>query len=101
VQASQPPGDRLTFGTNVLLELAGDVRFRVDFVVGYRGGVVVAEVDGQRAHRGLWASDRSRDYLLEDHGISRVHRVLASALNDPAERDAEVHRMLRRMTRLW
>ena len=100
VRTAAARADRLSFGTNVVLEPKDDLRFIVDAVVGYRGSLGVIEVDGSW-HKGRWAADRSRDNLLEDNGVLRVYRIPIEHTEDPDDLDEEIRRFLRKLPRRW
>jgi very-short-patch-repair endonuclease len=80
---------------NTLIALPGHT-WEVDFLIGYRGRVGVIEVDGP-THRRKWASDRSRDRLLEDAGIAYIDRIAVEDTDDEAQVDQFVGRFVRRL----
>jgi hypothetical protein len=81
---------------NTLMALPGHT-WEVDFLVGHRGRVGVIEVDGPH-HKHKWASDRSRDRLLEDAGIAYIDRIDAEDTGDPSQVDQFVGRFLQKLS---
>lgn len=100
VRHGLPQRDRFTFGTNVLLEPTTDHRFTVDAILTVRGMTGAIEIDGPH-HGRRYAADRTRDYILKDNGIAEVYRIPVEHTSDEATLDAEVHRFLRVLPRMW
>jgi hypothetical protein len=67
--------------------------FEVDFLVTHQGRCGVIEVDGASHYR-KWASDRSRDHLLEDSGVCYVARIDAADTARHEEVESFVRRFL-------
>jgi hypothetical protein len=91
--------DGETFGIlcQPTMRVAGHA-WRPDFLITYRGRCAVVEVDGW-SHRktGRYASDRSRQYILEDHGVHYVAQVCVEDASDPDRARAFIDRVLRRL----
>ena len=68
-----------------------------DFLVVYRGRCAGIEVDGA-SHTCKWASDRSREYNLEDSGLAFVRRIDAGDIRKPREVDAFIESVLRKLS---
>ena len=94
-QAELPPSETILIAPNAGVRVHGST-IMPDFLVTYRGRCGVIEVDGP-GHRGKWASDRSRDQLLEDAGIAYVLRVTVEETDDPATLRLLVDRLLGRL----
>jgi hypothetical protein len=67
-----------------------------DFLVIYRGRCAGIEVDGA-SHSRKWASDRSREYSLEDSGLAFVRRIDAADTSKPQELQAFIDSVLRKL----
>lgn len=67
-----------------------------DFVITYRGRCAGVEVDGA-SHSRKWASDRSREYSLEDSGFAFVRRIDAADTENPQELRTFVDSVLRKL----
>jgi hypothetical protein len=67
-----------------------------DFVITHRGRVAVIEVDGPH-HRNRAAADQSRDRQLQDAGVTLTERIMVEDVDQPAELDAFVERVLARL----
>jgi len=94
-QEALPANDTILIAPNAAVRVCGST-ICPDFLVTYRGRVGAIEVDGP-GHRGKWASDRSRDQLLEDGGVTYVLRVTVEETTDPAMLDVLVDRLLGRL----
>src|SRR6266536_122848 len=70
--------------------------FWPDFVITHRGRVGVIEVDGPQ-HRNRAAADQSRDRQLQDAGVTLTERIMVEDLDQRAELDAFVERVLARL----
>jgi very-short-patch-repair endonuclease len=70
--------------------------FWPDFVITHRGRVAVIEVDGPQ-HRNRAAADQSRDRQLQDAGVTLTERIVVEDVDQPAELDAFVERVLARL----
>jgi hypothetical protein len=80
-QHSQPVTDTITLAPNPSVRVLGHT-WEPDFLVVYHGRTGVIEVDGG-SHRKKYASDKSRDRILEDCGISCVERIDVADAEDP------------------
>jgi hypothetical protein len=96
LQEEAPPEDGMMIVPNAAVRIR-DHTWELDFVITYRRGSGVLDVDGPR-HGQRWAADRSRDKTLEDAGIAYVDRIPAEATDDAAELEASVRRFLRRLS---
>jgi very-short-patch-repair endonuclease len=70
--------------------------FWPDFVITHRGRVGVIEVDGPQ-HRNRAAADQSRDRQLQGAGVTLTERIMVEDLDQRAELDAFVERVLARL----
>lgn len=70
-------------------------RFRPDWLVVYRGRAIAVELDDP-THYGRYVADRSRDELLRDCGVE-TYRIPVEALENPAEVDSHVDRIMARL----
>ena len=96
-QQSFPHSETLTIAPNPGVRLPGRT-IEPDFLVVYQGRTGVIEVDGT-SHRKKWASDKSRDTLLEDSGITYVGRIDVADAEKPAEVEQFIERFLARLMR--
>jgi hypothetical protein len=96
-QHALPATDTITIIPNASVRVPGHT-WEPDFLVVYRGRTGAIEVDGG-SHRKKYASDKSRDKILEDAGISRVERIDVADAEDPEECEAFVERFLARLMR--
>jgi len=92
--ANDPEGTLAIF-PNAAVRVNGRT-FEVDFSIVFRGRTGVVEVDGT-SHSRKFASDRSRDRLLEDAGIARVDHIDIQDAERPEEADKFVERFLARL----
>jgi hypothetical protein len=96
-QHSLPVTDTISIIPNASVRVLGHT-WEPDFIVVYRGRTGVIEVDGG-SHRKKYASDKSRDQILEDCGISWVERIDVADAENPAECKTFVDRFLKRLVR--
>ena len=75
-----------------------DHTWEPDFIVVHEGRAGIIEVDGG-SHRKKYASDKSRDKLLEDSGISRIDRIDAADAENAVECRRFIDDFLARLTR--
>lgn len=94
-QAGLPANETILIAPNAGVRVRGST-ISPDFLVTYRGRCGVIEVDGP-GHRGKWASDRSRDQLLEDGGVAYVLRVTVEETEEPDTLRALIDRLLGRL----
>lgn len=94
-QASLSPEATLTIVPNPAVRVP-DRTWEPDFVIAYRGRVGVVEVDGT-SHTRKYASDKSRDVILEDSGFALVMRLDVKDAEQPDQAAAFVDRFLRRL----
>ncbi len=81
-QEALPRDETFTIVPNASIRVPGHT-WEPDFLVTYKGHSCVVEVDGG-SHNRKYASDKSRDELLQDAGIAFVKRIDRSdAMNDP------------------
>lgn len=96
-QRALPNTETITIAPNPSVRVPGHT-WEPDFLVAYQGRVGAIEVDGG-THRKKYASDKSRDRILEDSGISLVDRIDVADVQNPQEVKAFVERFLARLVR--
>lgn len=74
----------------------GENTMELDFVIAYKGRVGVIEVDGP-THRGRAATDKSRDRLVENHGIAYVDRWTVEDADSEDDLEKLIKRFLLRL----
>jgi hypothetical protein len=96
VQGELPQFTSIGIFPNACVRVRGRT-VEVDFLVTYQRRCGVIEVDGASHYR-KWASDHSRDRLLEDSGVCYVDRIDAIDTAKSEEVETFVRRFLDRLT---
>lgn len=93
-QDNLPAGETITISPGPSVRIPAHT-WEPDFIVFYKGKAGIIEVDGSVHHK-KWSSDRSRDRLFEDAGISYVDHIDTTDTEGP-QVDQFVERFLRRL----
>ncbi|MGY5884668.1 DUF559 domain-containing protein [Modestobacter lacusdianchii] len=94
-QASLPKTETLTIIPNSGVRVPTRT-WEPDFVVVYKGRAGIIEVDGS-SHTKKYASDRSRDYKLEEAGFHTIRRIDVADAENPDEAEAFIESFLARL----